>query len=249
MEAVADYWDEILVDVVLLSALPAWGCWNLNPGTSLGTLGVEAMSRADVCWGWQNSLEGLTALCSPGPQKARLAASPLGSRSRVEARLLPLRGGRPMLPKVGSLACTPRPSNGKQSNKPDSWGLSVVFSISSSLPPPPLLTAGAIGNQHLGLGRQNSVLPTQLTSADSWFTLIHVLTALRLQYWSHSTPIYSCCEGVAVGGRAKSTAGSTISLTGSKGHQLGREIQNKLTCPSLDMSYTIAVEKEACLNF
>lgn len=207
------------------------------------------MSGPDVCWGWRNSLGGLTALCSPGPQKARLAASPLGSRSWFEARPLSLRGGRLVLPKVESLACTPTPSSGKQSNVPDSLGFLVLFSISSSFSPPSLLTAGAVSNQHLRLGRQNSVLPTLLTSADSWFTLICVLTALHLQYWSHSTPIYSCCEGVAVGGRAKSTAGSIVSLSDSKGHQLGMEIQNKPTCPALEMGYTIAVEKEACLNF
>ena len=129
----------------------------LTQGLALGTLGVEAMSGADVCWGWRNSLGGLTALCSPGPQKARLAASPLSSRSWGQARPLPLRGGRLMLPKVESLACTPRASRRKQSNQADSSGLLVLFSISSSFCCPSFLTAGAISNQHLRLWRQNSV--------------------------------------------------------------------------------------------
>lgn len=154
-------------------------------GLDLGTLGGEAMSGADVCWGWQNSLGGLTARRSPGPQKARLAASPLSS------------WGEPVVTKRREASVTQcRPvglhhggaSMGEQSINPDSLGLLVPFSTSSSFSPPSLLTAGAVSNQHLRLARQYSVLPTLPSSSDSWFTLIRGLTALHLQYQLGPTP-------------------------------------------------------------
>lgn len=133
---------------------------------------------------------------------------------------------------------------GEQSNNPDSSGLLVLFSIGSSLSSPSLLAAGAVSNHHLRLERQNAA---ELCRFLVYWAGSTRCPAFAGSVWSRSGLIYSSSEGVPVGGRAKSTAGNT--RTDSKGHQPEMEIQTKLTCPALRGSYTIAVDRDACLNF
>lgn len=89
-----------------------------------------------------------------------------------------------------------------------------------------------------GLGRE-----TQFTAELSRFLVYPdpctCCPAFAGSVWSHCSLFYSGSEGVAVGGRAKSTAGNTVSLTGYKGHQPGMEICLRWGMSACLVSYTV----------